>query len=103
MERAAMSEPVELFQKWYPGGAAGGEARFLDGVQYLFAIWMADEKWQFVAVYAHATDEGGWGWEFANEDGDSCTWAWDEVDWYAEVGDFDLPIPGMPNPSLDWS
>lgn len=82
---------VELLQRWYPGGARGNESQlFEDGEQYLFAIRLASDLWDFVTVTAQF--DGEHGCNFLDHDGSQLfDWDWSEVEWFAKCEDFDLP------------
>lgn len=81
---------VELFQRWRPGGAQGNaDQNFVDGDQYLFAVRLAGDSWEFHAVIAKCCPELGC--DFATVQGDPWDWSWSEVEWFVPCADLDLP------------
>lgn len=82
---------VELFQRWQPGGAQGNKEQvFLDGDQYLFAVRLAGDTWDFHAVIAKCDPELGC--DFDTTTGDSWSdWSWSDVEWFIPCRDLDLP------------
>ena len=81
---------VELLQRWRPGGAQGNvDQRFTDGDQYIFAVRLAGDTWEFHSVVAKCDDVGC---EFDTTSGDAWTaWSWTDVEWFVPCVDLDLP------------
>ena len=82
---------VELTQKWLPGGAQGHwQHELLDGEQYLLAIRLAGDVWEFHAVIAKCDPELGCSFDTTNgEPWDD--WSWGDVEWFVPCVDLELP------------
>lgn len=83
---------VELQQRWQPGGAQGNSDQvFVDGDQYLFAIRLATDHWEYHIVIANCDSESRLYWETPAGD----AWGafdWTDVEWFVSCNDFDLPF-----------
>ena len=84
---------VELIQRWLPGGAQGNtDQEFIDGDQYLFAVRLAGDSWEFHVVVAKCDHWDHEGCEFETPNGEAwCDWSWSEVEWFVPCSDLDLP------------
>lgn len=90
---------VELIQRWLPGGAQGNKYQlFEDGEQYLFAVRLSGDTWEFHSVVANSDLELGC--DFRTPGGDSwCDWTWSDVEWFIPCRKLDLPFIAQKGPS----
>lgn len=85
---------VELMQRWRPGGAQGAAPdHWTDGEQYVFAIRLSTDHWDFHVVTVACDPELGT--DFRTNDGESWdVWDWDSVEWFVPCSELDLPFNG---------
>jgi hypothetical protein len=97
MSESVLSDgTVECFQRWQPGGAQGNlDQVFFDGDQYIFAVRMAGDFWEFHVVIARCDSEIPV--SFDDPQGDCWgDWDWTDVEWFIPANSIDLPY--LPEP-----